>query len=283
MQEQCPGIDWSFGAAAPTYSQLAGVLAGFVFTALILLLQREARDSTSARTLCIFFPAFLVLGLASFCYGLVALNPSGTACERTETLATTSSGMLGLGTVLIAGGVAWLAAGHLQGPDSADGNSPALTRYSLLLQMLARLLVYGAAWLVSSLMGVTVAGYLRLMSVSSGLLWTVSLAPCAVATCAITVSHVAHRRAACGKGWLDENACRRILRFTVVGAIVYSVAASVFAGVASGVTGEQWTPLPVWAAVATVVFGLILPMPILVGLVYTVPRFMHASQELQSP
>jgi hypothetical protein len=130
--------------------------------------------------------------------------------------------------------------------------------------------------LISALIGATASGYFNLVAVPSSSFWAISIGPFLVVACAIIVSQLTHRRRTTSQGD-SEGLCRRALQCTVIGMVSFALIAACFAGVASGVTAEYWSPLPIWAVVATLLLGLLVPLPILVGLVYTVPRFMESN------
>ena len=62
--QTCSSDQWSMLASSAGISQLAGVLGGFLITAIALLFDRKGRESV--HTLALFSTAVLVLMLASF-------------------------------------------------------------------------------------------------------------------------------------------------------------------------------------------------------------------------
>ncbi len=121
----CSTHGWSILNSAPTNSTLAGVLAGFAFTAAVMYVGRagpvidESRTDprTAARrtaasgmqdvqTISLFTAAFIILGLDSFVWSMVAgSRPLITAteplepCGRVWSQAIIAAGMLGLGAI----------------------------------------------------------------------------------------------------------------------------------------------------------------------------------------
>lgn len=126
----CSIHGWSILHSAPTNSGLAGVLAGFAFTAGVIYVGRSnqlprdietdpeiaarhaaARSLQDVQTISLFTASFIILGLNSFVWGVVAgsralvdLGPSGIAdapetCSRAWSQAIIAVGMLSLGAI----------------------------------------------------------------------------------------------------------------------------------------------------------------------------------------
>ena len=72
----CTSDQWSMIASAPSTSQLAGVLGGFLITAIALLFDRSSREGV--HTLALFSSAVLILMLDSFLFSLISgTHPPG--------------------------------------------------------------------------------------------------------------------------------------------------------------------------------------------------------------
>jgi hypothetical protein len=83
MNDGCPVHGWSVVASAAMDSQLAGVLAGFVFTSFVLLLGR--RGSKDKQSLGLFLAAFVALGFDSHLFGVVSGDATDPFCIRVRT------------------------------------------------------------------------------------------------------------------------------------------------------------------------------------------------------
>ncbi|WP_156664663.1 hypothetical protein [Mycobacterium sp. 852002-51057_SCH5723018] len=102
---------WSFVNSASTYASLAGLLAGFQFAALsILLASGKAHDT---ETIGLFSAGFLTLGLDSYLFAQLSGLPkqmTGALCRLGWGQAVTAGGMLAVGSVALVCGLCWLLA-----------------------------------------------------------------------------------------------------------------------------------------------------------------------------
>jgi uncharacterized membrane protein (UPF0136 family) len=78
--EFCTSDSWSPLTAASAASQLAGVLGGFLITAIALLFDRNSREGV--HTLALFASAVLVLMLDSFVFSLITGSQVPTNGDR---------------------------------------------------------------------------------------------------------------------------------------------------------------------------------------------------------
>jgi len=102
---------WSFVDSAPTYASLAGLLAGFQFASLsILLASGKAHDT---HTIALFSAGFLTMGLDSYLFAQLSGLPKelpGELCRLGWGQAVTAGGMLSVGSVALICGLVWLLA-----------------------------------------------------------------------------------------------------------------------------------------------------------------------------
>ena len=106
--QSCSSDQWSVVTSASSISQLAGVLGGFLITAIALVFDRNSRESV--HTIALFSSAVLILMLDSFLYSLI----SGTSapddgdrrgiCVIAWTQGMVSTGMLAAGTTALSAG-----------------------------------------------------------------------------------------------------------------------------------------------------------------------------------
>lgn len=105
---QLPG-GWSMIASAPSHSQFASVVGGFIFTGIVLLIEggKPNRDSKARRVpaLMLFLPALLSLLVSSFLFSEVAGEQT---CIRAYAGGVLAAGLLGVGAVGVFSGVSWL-------------------------------------------------------------------------------------------------------------------------------------------------------------------------------
>src|SRR5262249_4385016 len=116
-------------------------------------------------------------------------------CVRAYTESVTAGMLLGVGTVVMVSGIVWLSVGYLRGNGkfSEDESEQEITQYMSISESIARLTVYGTASLVSALLGITVADYVKLISTPPGLYWTILVFPFSCTIIMIAVSCYMHR------------------------------------------------------------------------------------------
>ncbi|GAA2638277.1 hypothetical protein SMC26_22850 [Actinomadura fulvescens] len=233
MDFRCPDTDWSALAVAPAYSQLAGVLAGFVFTGIVLLLTQRSLGILRVRTLSLFFAAFFVLALDSYQWGLMAGdNVDVRACNRIWTEAEIASGLLGLGAVAIINGVGWLLAAHLQQEGSQQEESQTEHQQVVRqLEVLCRFALYSMAAIVALLLGVTGNDYLKIVFMGRSYQWTHWLA---LAYPVIILGVLVFLRRNRGA---DVSTA---LKLGALGSITYAAIATAFLGSIVGIPAEFW-------------------------------------------
>lgn len=108
----CPGVDdWSPALAASSQSALAGVLAGFVFSGLVVVLSVRIanREEEAASALKLLFCAFFGLGVAAY---LLADVAGDSNCLRSSTEETIAGGMLGTFAVIMIVSLTWLVVAY---------------------------------------------------------------------------------------------------------------------------------------------------------------------------
>lgn len=113
--QDCTTHGWSIITSAATHSQLAGVLAGFLFTGIVFLFTRSGRDHT--QTIALFTATFFVLAIDSYEYSVIAGNKPAEGkfeeqCPFIWSQMMPAAGSLGVGAVALTCGVTWLLADH---------------------------------------------------------------------------------------------------------------------------------------------------------------------------
>lgn len=108
----CVPDGWSIVTSAGANSQLAGLLAGFVFTGFVILFSRDGPKNV--QTLSLFVVSFAVLGFASYLFSYVTGSSTDAVCARVWTAATIASGLLVAGAVALICGIAWLVVEYLE-------------------------------------------------------------------------------------------------------------------------------------------------------------------------
>ena len=119
--------------SAASISQLAGVLGGFLITAIALLFDRSNRESV--HTIALFSSAVLILMLDSYLFSIMTgsvVPDDGDRrgiCSIVWTQGAVSTGMLAAGTTALFGGLGWMLASHAVSR-SAPASSPSPRRTS---------------------------------------------------------------------------------------------------------------------------------------------------------
>ncbi|MEV6242655.1 hypothetical protein [Lentzea sp. NPDC051838] len=261
----CPGNGWSVITSAPTNSQLAGVLAGFVFTGIIILFGRPGAKNT--QTLGLFAATFVVLGLDSYLFSLVSGGNTDPMCARVWSEAMAASGMLAAGAMALIGGIRWLLSHHL------DDDAVELASDSKIVDLdrLSRFMLYGVATTVMLLLARTALDYFEVVFGNHGpgwLRWLVSLSPVAVGVVAAWLGWKRARREADG----SIETAKRSSSATALGLLIYAVIGTVFAGTLTSLPTTWWSPTPMFFVLLTMVVGLVVPAVLVVALVLSAPR-----------
>jgi hypothetical protein len=284
MDVQCPDTDWNMTDVAPAYSQLAGVLAGFVFTGIILLLTQKSLSVLRVRTLVLFVAAFFVLALNSYQWGLMAGDSIAVeACNRMWTEGQIASGLLGLGAMAIISGINWLLAAHLEMDQEAAGDDAEVDlrgRAVAQLELLCRLALYSMATIVALLLAVTSHDYLKIVLIGRGmewLQWTVLGYPLLILTVILGLQAWRRRSADGDEQDAGAHGVALAIKLGALGAVIYTAVSTVLFGSIIGITGTFWENIPYWMVLTTLAVTLLAPAPSLVALVYGVPRFGHRS------
>ncbi|HNF05894.1 MAG TPA: hypothetical protein PL146_10950 [Mycobacterium sp.] len=172
----CSSDQWSMLTSASSVSQLAGVLGGFLITAIALLFDRNSREGV--HTLALFASAVLILMLDSFVFSIM----TGTVvpddgdrrgiCAIAWTQGAVSTGMLAAGTTALFGGLGWMLASHavnkVAEPDSD------VAAYCFLAD-LGGWLTFASAMTMTLVLSETSIDYLHFMFGERPELWVVGL------------------------------------------------------------------------------------------------------------
>ncbi|OBI93030.1 hypothetical protein [Mycobacterium asiaticum] len=169
----CTSDQWSGIAAASSTSQLAGVLGGFLITAIALVFDRSSREG--AHTLALFASAVLILMLDSYLFSLISgTHPSDTGdrqsiCAIAWTQGNLATGMLAAGTTGLFGGLGWMLASHAVNKTPKEDPSD-ISAYCFLGE-LGGWLTFGAAMTTTLIMSETSIDYLHSMLGHPPALW----------------------------------------------------------------------------------------------------------------
>jgi hypothetical protein len=175
--EFCTSDQWSALTSAASYSQFAGVLGGFLITAIALLMDKNSRESV--HTLALFSSAVLILMLDSFLFSLItgtqvpADGDRRGICAIAWTQGAVSTGMLAAGATALFGGLGWMLAGHavkkISEQDAEDAGA-----YSFLAD-LGGWLTFAAMMTTTLILSETTIDYLHFMLGRRPDLWATGL------------------------------------------------------------------------------------------------------------
>ena len=175
--EFCTSDQWSALTSAASHSQFAGVLGGFLITAIALLMDKNSRESV--HTLALFSSAVLILMLDSFLFSMITgtqVPSDGNRrgiCAIAWTQGAVSTGMLAAGATAFFGGLGWMLAGHAVKKVSEQEAEDA-GAYSFLAD-LGGWLTFAATMTTTLILSETTVDYLHFMFGRRPDLWATGL------------------------------------------------------------------------------------------------------------
>ncbi|HEX9833618.1 MAG TPA: hypothetical protein VGA66_11125, partial [Mycobacterium sp.] len=175
--EFCTSDQWSPLTSAASNSQLAGVLGGFLITAIALLFDRSSRESV--HTIALFSSAVLILMLDSFLFSMITGTQvpfdgdSRGICAIAWTQGAVSTGMLAAGTTALFGGLGWMLASHAVNKVS-EQDAEDIGSYSFLAG-LGGWLTFAAVMATTLILSETAIDYLHFMFGRRPEIWVTGL------------------------------------------------------------------------------------------------------------
>lgn len=280
----CPSNGWSMVSSAPTNSQLAGVLAGFVFTGIIILLGRPGPRNT--QTLALFCATFVALAFDSYLFSMVSGGDTGLFCTRVWSQGMAASGLLAVGGVALIGGIAWLLNDHLDDTHSASRSAADNLRVGRVdLDRLSRFMLYGVACAVTLILAATTSDYLSVVSNSKlgQLVWLTLSSPAAVGGISFALSTVRrHRRSDKNCTATEVQTSTKVLSVATLAILAYSVIGPVYAGGLASVPEIWFRSSSTAIVITTIVVGLIVPSALIIALILAVPPWEVAEHIAES-
>lgn len=173
----CTSDQWSMLSSASANSQLAGVLGGFLITAIALLFDRNSREGV--HTLALFSSAVLILMLDSFVFSLMTgtqVPDDGDRrgiCAIAWTQGAVATGMLAAGATALFGGLGWMLASHAVNKAPTD-DARDIRAFSFLAD-LGGWLTFAAAMATTVILSETSIDYLHFMFGRRPELWLTGL------------------------------------------------------------------------------------------------------------
>lgn len=259
----CEGTAWDVVGASGSLSQLAGLIAGFVFAGVIVLLSQPRVDlrksdvgqhhgdssqqagSARLRALTPFFATFVAMGLNAYVFALLGGEGAGD-CRRVWTAATVASGMLAIGVISTVCGIVLLVRAYLAREHLSSGDTRQLVKLEQLLAGTLHLLCV----VVIGLLIQRVYEFLRVWYHGNlhGIEWLALPAALALlAAFGLLVFPPGFMKAL--RPGPDQNAIKffdGLLYRAGVGTVLYSVAGTALVGLFLGVIPTEWTAAPAW-------------------------------------
>lgn len=264
-------------SSAASNSQLAGVLGGFLITAIALLFDKNTREGV--HTLALFSSAVLVLMLDSFLFSLITGTqvPDGArraTCAIAWTQGAVSTGMLAAGAVALFGGLGWMLASHAV--NKVTDQDPDDVRAYCFMAELGGWLTFAAAMTATLIVSETSIDYLRFMLGHRPAPW---IEGTIIVACAVFIvadfALVSMRTRALRKSLsnIAEPTLLelRSIKFATVGTVVLAIGGSWLA-VSLARIPDDWLTAPRFVIVVCVLLlTLALPTIISTAICYSVP------------
>lgn len=277
--EFCTSDQWSMLSSASANSQLAGVLGGFLITAIALLFDRSTRESV--HTLALFAAAVLVLMLDSFLFSLITGTQVPDAgdrdgiCAIVWTQGAVATGMLAAGATALFGGLGWMLASYVVNKTAQPGqDGEDLAAYSFLAD-LGGWLTFAAAMTTTLILSETSIDYLHFVLGRRPDLWLTGLIVTSAAAVIVVDAVLVHLRTReLRKSLADKDETTRLalrsIKVATVGMLVLAITGS-WLSVSLARFPKDWLTVPNGGLVAFVLaLTFVLPTVVSTAICYSV-------------
>jgi hypothetical protein len=284
----CRGTAWNVPAAAESLSQLAGVIGGFVFAGIVVLLsqprphvssEEEQTGSARLRALTPFIAAFVAMVLNAYVFGLIA-GERGDSCRRIWTATVVASGMLAIGTIATLCGIILLVRAYVARDQLNSSDRVQLGSVELVLRVALRLLAVVAPGLLVQ----RVYEYLRVWYdgnlVGLQWLWAVVVVIGGAVLVLVTVRPELLTRIVDGPGDGALGFYGRMLEYAVILTILYSVIGTALVGLFLGVIATDWVHVPPVVPWTVATFAILVPLSAILAYLYSIrgiTRLIHGN------
>ena len=267
-------------SSASANSQLAGVLGGFLITAIALLFDRSTRESV--HTMALFAAAVLILMLDSFLFSLMTGTQvpgdgdRGGICAIVWTQGAVATGMLAAGATALFGGLGWMLASYAVNTTATrkDQDGEDLAAYGFLAD-LGGWLTFAAAMTTTLILSETSIDYLHFMLGRRPDLWLTGLIVTTAAAVIVVDAVLVHlrtrdlRKSLADKGETTRLALRSIKVATV--AMLGLAIAGSWLSVSLARFPKDWLTVPNGGVVAFVLaLTFVLPTVVSTAICYSV-------------
>jgi hypothetical protein len=282
----CQKVAWSPIGAAASQSAIAAVLAGFVFSGIIVLLsvttdslKRESAqalktDRESAQALKLLFTAFFGLAVTSY---LLAVMAGEQKCPRAETIEALAGGALGAFAVIMITSLTWLVVAYKRHTDGV-------------LEFL-HALVYVGCLFVALLLTTNSLSYIGadLIGHSHSVIDPVLVGISGISLIVNIVLIWWRSRYGDSKTPKTENVSTttdRTVNWCAWAALIYLALISLATGIAVSLPPGMWFPAPApWGAYLIAAGSLVLPLGVLslaIGALARTVRLDHGTDDKES-
>lgn len=265
-------------SSASANSQLAGVLGGFLITAIALLFDRSSREGV--HTLALFSSAVLILMLDSFLFSLITgtqVPDDGDRrgiCAEVWTQGATATGMLAAGATGLFGGLGWMLASHAVNkvPTEDAGD----TRAYCFLAELGGWLTFAAVMTTTLILSETSIDYLHFMYGRSPETWAVGIITVSAAVViGVNFRLVYVRTRALRRSMINPEETThlemRSIRVATVCTVILAVIASWLAGSISRFPKDWLTAPNIGIVLLGLILTYVLPTIVATAICYSVP------------
>jgi hypothetical protein len=259
------GGSWSAIVASGPQSTLSGVLAGFVFTGIVVVLStsplpgiratRKSRQRSYALQLLV--AAFIIFALNSY---FTSITAGELSCNRADAESGLSGGILGTGAILLLAGLGWL-----------------LVTYSDRTKEIQIILTYiiSGVWLVIIFM-LAISG----MGIGQAMLtgrrqWIVDIVPWILAALMTAIVIVIASRSR----KLEDNSVAKHVQRAALASLAAAIVSALLTGGASAISAPWWHRPPAWAVYLVVGLSMLVPA---IALVLSVPAAIAAVTRKES-
>lgn len=263
--------------SASSISQLAGVLGGFLITAIALLFDRNSREGV--HTLALFASAVLILMLDSFLFSIITgtvIPDDGDRrgiCAIAWTQGAVSTGMLAAGTTALFGGLGWMLASHAV--NNVSDSDPDARRAYCFLADLGGWLTFASAMATTLVLSETSIDYLRFMFGRRPELWVVGVITTSAAVIILVDFVLVYLRTRALRTSLLDTAepvqlALRSIKVATVAMVVLSIIGS-WLGMSLARFPKEWLTVPNTGAVVFVlILTFVVPAVVSTGICYSV-------------
>lgn len=269
MNNSCAPHGWNAIASSSMDSQIAGVLAGFIFTGILLLLGQGGLKNR--QTLGLFCPAFIALAFDSHMFSVVSGKTSDPYCVRVWSGEMGAAGMLAVGAMAIVTGLSWLLASHFETATEPGAQKSHTLPKGINLDRLVTLMAYGVGVTVTLFLASTTYDYVAIsfpQKQPRTLTWMVLLSPVFVFAACGGIAKISTWRAR--RKDAPRAMSTKSLTVAAYGLGAYAVASPVFNGIIGELGTGWWKPTSSLVVYSSIGMGLFAPALLLIALVLAV-------------